>query len=187
MRFDEYLQQHAIVAVPVDRLDGFDVEVEGPQGWEAVEDRVGMRIWAWRNDPNLQKFCANAVLTTHRVSAVLGPAEVFAMLADEQVQIVPGCHERHRECRPADGGLGVEGVLFSQFDTEIGTIDSLSRSRIIASEQATLIAQLTITALHDSPIDWTHIRLTVVPDSQPTESDSTVGNDGQSLITKDDR
>lgn len=63
------------------------------------------------------------------------------MLADQQVQSVPGCHELHRELAAAT--------------------DTVSRARIITTEQETLIAQLTVTALHDSPVDRTNIWLTV--------------------------
>ena len=146
MRFDEFLQQHGIVAVPVDRFDGFEVSVVGPHDWEAVEDRPGMRIWVWREDPYLQQFCANAVLTMHRVAVALDPPEVFAMLSDEQVHLVPGCHEHQRTSAPAEDGIGLQGTLSSQFDSEFGTIDSISRTRIIPTAQATLIAQLTLTA-----------------------------------------
>ena len=111
MRFDQFLQQHGIVAVPVDQFDGFEVNVVGPQDWEVVEDRPGLRIWVWREDPYLNQFCANAVLTMHRVAAELDPTEVFAMLSDEQVHLVPGCHERQRSSAPADGGMGIQGLL----------------------------------------------------------------------------
>lgn len=59
MRFDEYLQQHGIAAIPVDRFDGFEVEIEGPHDWEAVESRPGLRIWVWRGAPYAESFCAN--------------------------------------------------------------------------------------------------------------------------------
>ena len=165
MRFDDYLQRHAISADHVDRFDGFEVKVEGPQDWQAVESRPGLRIWAWRDDPYLRQFCANAVLTMHRVPVSLDPAEVFSMLSDEQVQLVPRCHERHREVRDADDGIGIQGRLSTQFDSEFGAIDSVSHCRIIAGDQQTLIAQVTFTGLHDSPVDWGHVRLSVVPDT----------------------
>jgi hypothetical protein len=96
-----------------------------------------MRIWAWREDPFLKQFCANAVLTMHRVPTQLEPAEVFAMLSDEQVHLVPGCHERQRTSDPADDGAGLWGLLSSQFDSEFGTIDSISRTRIITGAEET--------------------------------------------------
>ena len=171
MRFDQFLQQHGIVAVPVDQFDGFEVNVVGPQDWEVVEDRPGLRIWVWREDPYLNQFCANAVLTMHRVAAELDPTEVFAMLSDEQVHLVPGCHERQRSSAPADGGMGIQGLLSLQFDSEFGVIDSLLRTRIITDDDQTLIAQLTLTALHDSPVDWASIRISVEP--EPVALDAT--------------
>ena len=171
IRFGEFLKQHGIVAVRVDRFDGFEVTVEGPHDWGAVEDLPGLRIWVWREDPYLQRFCANAVLTMHRVAAELDPTEVFAMLSDEQVHLVPGCHERQRSSAPAYDGIGIEGLLSSQFDSEFGIIGSLSRTRIITDDHQTLIAQLTLTALHDSPVDWASIRMSVEP--EPVASDAT--------------
>ena len=50
-----------------------------------------------------------------------------------------------------------------QITHELGTIDSASQTRIITAGQETLIAQLTVTALHDSPVDRAHIWLTVRP------------------------
>jgi hypothetical protein len=84
----------------------------------------------------------------HRVEASLDASEVFAMLVDQQSQSV---HE----------GPGVAAALALRITNELGTIDSVSRTRIITTEQATLIAQLTVTALHDSPVDRAHIWLTV--------------------------
>lgn len=169
MRFDDYLKQRGCAAIPVDQFDGFDVEVEGPHDWEAVEARPGLRVWVWRDDPYIQQFCANAVLTMHRIPARIDPQDSFSMLSDEQVQLAPGCHERHREAGPANDGIGIAGVLASQFDSEFGAIDSVSHSRIITTDEETLIAQLTLTALHDSPVDWAHVQLTVLPESQPRQ------------------
>lgn len=168
MRFDHYLQQRGITAVPVDRFDGLEVEVEGPHDWEAFEERPGLRIWVWRNDPYAQTFCANAVLTMHRVPVGLDAAEVFAMLSEEQVQLVPGCHEGRRTAAPADDGLGIQGQLSSYFDSEAGVIESLSSTRIIADDQQTLIAQLTLTALRESPVDWANIQMSVVAEPSPS-------------------
>jgi hypothetical protein len=84
----------------------------------------------------------------HRVEASLDASEVFAMLVDQQSQSV---HE----------GPGVAGALALRITNELGTIDSVSRTRIITTEQATLITHLTVTALHDSPVDRAHIWLTV--------------------------
>ena len=182
MRFDEYLHQHGMAAIPVDRFDGFEVSVEGPHDWEAVEDQRGLRIWVWRNDPYLNQFCANAVLTMHRVPDALDPAEVFVMLSDEQVRLVPGCHERQRTSAPADDGIGIRGLLSSQFDSEFGIIDSLCRTRILADNQQTLIAQLTLTALHDSPVDWADIQMSVMPEPAPSDAASGAGPDSPAAV-----
>lgn len=45
------------------------------------------------------------MLTMHRVEAVLDCGEVFAMLADQQLQSVPGCRERSRQLTAAEEGL----------------------------------------------------------------------------------
>ena len=58
-------------AAPAD--DGIGIQGQGPHDWEAVEDPPGLRIWVWREDPYLQQFCANAVLTMHRVCRPTGP------------------------------------------------------------------------------------------------------------------
>ena len=161
MRFDTYLEERGISAAPVDRFYGIEVDVDGPPDWEAVESRPGMRIWIWPDDPYRQQFCGNAVLTMHRISTVLDPLEVFEMLCNEQVHLVGGCHERYRAWRPAVDGVGIDGMLSSQFDSQVGSIGSASQSRIIAPGQETLIAQLTVTALLGSPANSANIRLTV--------------------------
>jgi hypothetical protein len=161
MRFDEFVERHGITVSPVDRFDGLAVEVGVPPGWEPLDSGVGIGVWVCPTDLCLDEFCANAVLTMHRVEASLGPGEVFAMLSNQQQQSVPGCHERHRELAVASDGVGIVGVLTMQITHELGTIDSVSRSRIIATEQETLIAQLTVTALHDSPVDRENISLSV--------------------------
>ena len=162
MRFDEYLRHIGIVAIPVDSFDGFEVDVEGPAGWEAVESQPGMRIWIWPEDPYRQQFCGNAVLTMHRVPVSLDPADVFEMLCDEQVQLVGGGHERYRAGQLAEDGIGIRGMLSVQFDSEFGAIGSASQTRIITAAQETLIAQLTVTALLGSPANVANVRLTVV-------------------------
>ncbi|OBJ23749.1 LpqN/LpqT family lipoprotein [Mycobacterium sp. 1245801.1] len=161
MRFDEFVARHGVALSPVDRFGGLMVEVRVPPGWEPFDSAVGLRVWACRTDPHIDVFGANAVLTMHRVEAVLDPAEVFAMLAEQQLQSVPGCHEVHREVRPAGASVGVQGLLVMLIAHELGTIDSVSRSRIIPTEKETLIAQLTVTALHDSPVERAGIGLDV--------------------------
>jgi len=163
MRFDEFVNKRGLAVFPVDRFAGLAVQVGVPPGWEPFDSAPGARVWACRNDPCIAEFCANAVLTMHCVEAALDPAEVFAMLADQQLQSVPGCHEVRRELTVATEGAGVVGVLGMQITHELGTIDSVSQSRIITAGQETLIAQLTVTALHDSPVDRAHIWLSVRP------------------------
>jgi hypothetical protein len=161
MRFDEFVEKYGVAVSPVDRFAGFVVEVGVPADWEPFDSAPGARVWVCRDDPRIDEFCANAVLTMHRVEAPLDASEVFAMLADQQLQTVPGCHELHRELAAATEGAGVVGALAMQITHELGTIDSVSRSRIITAEQETLIAQLTATALHVSPVDRRNIWLTV--------------------------
>ena len=163
MRLDEFLHLNDCPAVPVDRYAECVVEVELPPDWEPFQAVAGMRMWAWRNDPQLQTFCANAVLTMHLIPASLDPAAVFTMLSDLQVQSVPGCHERRRELEAAADGPGIQGWLASQFVTEFGVVDSVSQSRILPAGQATAVIQLTVTALHDCPMDRSAIRLRVKP------------------------
>ncbi|OBI41501.1 hypothetical protein A5707_07205 [Mycobacterium kyorinense] len=161
MRFDEFVKEHNVAVFPVDRFAGYVVEVGVPPGWEPFDSATGVRVWVCRTDPRITEFCANAVLTMHRVEAALAPGDVFAMLTEQQLHSVPGCHELHRELAAATDGPGGAGALFTQIANELGTIDSVSRSRIITAEQETLIAQLTVTALHDSPVDRAHIWLSV--------------------------
>ena len=161
MRFDEFVENHGIAVFSVDRFAGLVVEVGVPSGWETFDSGTEVRVWVCRTDPRISEFCAIAVLTMHRVETALDSGEVFAMLIEQQLQSVPGCHELHRDLAPATEGAGVVGTLAMQITHELGTIDSVSRSRIITTEQETLIAQLTVTALHDSPVERAHIWLSV--------------------------
>jgi Probable lipoprotein LpqN len=161
MQFEEFVQKRGVGVSPVDRFAGSAVQVEVPSDWELVDSAVGMRLWVCRSDPRIDEFCANAVLTMHRVEASLDASEVFAMLVDQQSQSVPAGRVLHHELAAATEGPGVAGALALRITNELGTIDSVSRTRIITTEQATLIAQLTVTALHDSPVDRAHIWLTV--------------------------
>jgi hypothetical protein len=163
MRFDEFIEKHGLAVSPVNQFAGFIVEVGVPPGWEPFDSAVGVRVWACRNDPCIDVFCANAVLTMHRVETPLDPADVFTMLAEQQLQSAPACRELRRELGPAGESVGVEGFLAMQITHELGTIDSASQSRIIPAGQETMIAQLTVTARHDSPVDRAHIWLTVRP------------------------
>lgn len=171
MRFDEFVKLHGIAVTPVDRFDGLAVEVEGPPGWEHFDSALGGRIWICRTDPRISDFCANAVLTMHRVEASLDAGEVFAMLAEQQLQSVQGCHELHRTFADAPEGPGTLGTLAMQITHERGTLDSESQSRIITTEKEMRIAQLTVTGLHDSPVDRSNVRLSA-------RRDATVPTDG---------
>lgn len=183
MRFDEFVQESGLSVFPVDRFVGFVVEVGVPPGWEPLDSALGLRVWACRNDPCIDVFCANAVLTMHRVEAPLDAVAVFAMLAEQQLQSVPGCREVRRElAAPTEGG-GVVGALTMQITHELGTIDSVARSRIIMTEQETLIAQLTVTALHDSPVDRSTIWLTV--HTGPATSPASAGRVRAAVATRD--
>lgn len=161
MRLEEFLEQHSLAVFPVDRFAGYVVEVGVPPGWDLFNSVLGMRVWVCSDDPRRDEFCANAVLTMHRVEGVLEAGDVFTMLTEQQLHSVPGCRELHRELAAATDGPGVAGALFTRIADELGTIDSVSRSRIISAEQETLIAQLTVTALQDSPVDRAHIWLSV--------------------------
>ncbi|PXX13193.1 LpqN/LpqT family lipoprotein [Mycolicibacterium moriokaense] len=155
------MERAGITVSPLDRFPGYVVEVGLPPGWELFNSAIGVRVWINRTDPQIDKFCANAVLMMHRVEAALDPSDVFAKLIEQQVQSVPGCHELHRELAAATEGAGVTGALAMQITHELGTIDSVARSRIITAEQETVIAQLTVTALHDLLVDRANIWLTV--------------------------
>lgn len=167
MRFDEFIEKHGVAVSPVDRFAGLVVEVGVPQGWEPFDSAVGARVWVCRADPCIDTFGANAVLTMHRVEAALDPAEVFAMLVEQQLQSTPGCHEVRRELGPAAESIGIQGLLAMKITHELGAIDSVSRSRIISAEQETLIAELTVTALDDSPVRrenvWLSVQLGAAP------------------------
>jgi hypothetical protein len=74
---------------------------------------------------------------------------------------VPGCHEMHRRTGAATEGAGVAATLALQILDPLGVIDSTSQTQIFTTEETTLIAQLTVSALHDSPVDRTNIWLTI--------------------------
>ena len=161
MRFDEFLGQHGLRAVPVERFGGFVVEVGVPEGWYPFDSSVGVWIWACRSDPRIDVFCANAVLTMHRVESALDAGDVFAMLAEQQLESASGSHEQSRTLTAAAEGPGVVGVLAMEIADKLGVIESVTRTRIVTSEKETMIAQLTVTALRDSPANRAKIWLTV--------------------------
>lgn len=161
MRFDEFMQESGVVVRPVDVFPGLVVEVGAGSGWESLNSAKGIRVWICRSDPCIEEFCANAVLTMHRVEAVLDPGEVFGMLVDQQVLGVPGCRDVHRGLVSASEGPGAVGSLAMEITHERGTVDGLSTSRIVTTEQETHIAQLTVMTLRDSPVDRDGVWLTV--------------------------
>lgn len=171
VRFDQFVADNGIAVLPADQFDGFAVSVVLPPDWppldiEPYNSVPGTRAWAWPADPCIERhhFGANAVLSMSVVEAPLDPAEVFAMLCEWQVHMVGDTHERHRALEPTTEGPGVVGTLMMEITTsEYGPVASVSRTRIIPAGEQTLIAQLTITALLDSPIDKAHIALTVAP------------------------
>lgn len=175
MRFDEFVEKQGLVVSPVNRFAGFLVEVGMPSGWEPFEAAVGVRVWVCRDDPCIEKFCANAVLTTHRVEAALDPAEVFTMLVHQQLQSSPRTRELRREIGPAGESVGVQGSLAMQITNELGAIDSASQTRIVPVGQQTMIAQLTVTALHDSPVDRAHVWLAVRPGATALPASAVTG------------
>jgi hypothetical protein len=161
MRFDEYLKECGIAVFAVDRFAGFKVEVGLPSGWEPFDSAVGLRVWVCCTDPHIGQFCANAVLTMHRVEAPINGREVFAMLVEQQTGSAPGCRELHHELETATEGVGLVGTCAMRVPHELGTIDSVVRTRIITTERDTSIAQLTVTALQNSPADHVGAWLTV--------------------------
>lgn len=161
MRLQQFLQETGITVLPVDRFDGFVVEVGAAPGWNPFDSAVGLRVWVNRNDPLINDFCANAVLTMHCVDAVLDAREVFTMLAEQQARMVPGCHESQRELAAATEGAGSVGTLVLDMSQTCGPVTSESQSRIIATDHETLIAQLTVTALRNSPVNRSDVWLTV--------------------------
>ena len=170
MRFDDFVTHQHIAVLPADRFGGLAVHVAMPPDWMPVDAADGVRIWIWLNDPCRDDFCANAVLTMHRIEAALDSGEAFVMLCEQQRRSVPNCRELHRARAVADDGPGDTGTLVLRIDHERGTVDSVTTSRIVTFEQETLIAQLTVTALHDSSIDLAHNRLSVAADESPDAS-----------------
>lgn len=164
MRFSEYATRSGIAVVRVDRYSGFVVEVGMPAGWELVRSVPGMRLWCRSDEKSKGAFCSNAVLTMHSVAAALDEHDVFAMLADEQLQSAPGCQEARREATSADDGIGVYGLFALQIPAhEFGAIESVSRSRVIKYGPETMVAQLTVTALLTSAVNHSAFRLVVRP------------------------
>ena len=153
MRFEEFLDEHALAAIPADHFAGYLVEVGVPTGWGPLVSAIGLRVWVRQGVAGDDAFCENAVLTMHRVEASLNAGDVFDMLANQQVLSVPGGHEMQRDSTPATDGPGIVAVQTVQITGELGTIESASRTRIVSTAKETLIAQLTVTARSHSRAD----------------------------------
>ena len=66
-------------------------------------------------------------------------------------------------------------------ESQFGTIGSVSLSRVISGQRQTGIGQLTITALHDSPVNWDNIHLRVDAVAAPSEAASGGGPGGPTV------
>ena len=169
VRFEEYVAARGIPVTPADEFDGYSVTVALPPDWALFDPQFlgelpGKRFWGWPADPFIERFGANAVLSLSRIGAAPDPAELFAMLCESQMHIIEGTRERARTLAAAPEGPGVVGLLFLEIPTEeFGRIGSASRTRIVPAGSQTLIAQLTVTALVESPVDFADTGLTVAP------------------------
>jgi hypothetical protein len=161
MRMDQLIETTGTVVRPVDRFGGLLVKVGLPPAWEPVESPFGSHIWVWIGDPRIKDFGANAVLTMHVMESIFDGATVFPALCEQQLQMLSGGRELKRELSAATEGPGVTGLFVTQVSADVGVIESVARSRIVTTDRETLIAQLTVTALNDSPVDWSEIWLTV--------------------------
>ncbi len=169
VRFEDYVAERGIPVAPADEFDGYSVTVALPPDWslfdpQSLGELPGKRVWGWPADPFIERFGANAVLSLSRVGAAPDPAELFAMLCESQMHMIEGTRERARSVTAATEGPGVVGLQFLEFSTEeFGRIGSASRTRIVPAGSQTLIAQLTVTALVESPVDFADTGLTVAP------------------------
>ena len=161
MRLDEFTNTRGVAVSPVDGFDGFEVQVGLPLGWEPFHSAPGAQVWTRSGDSCIDDFCRNAVLTMHHLAASLDPSDVFAMLVDQQLHSLPGSRERHRDLAAATEGAGVRGSLAVEIAHDRNILDSVSQTRILTTDSATLIAQLTVSALRDSPAMGEAIWLTV--------------------------
>jgi hypothetical protein len=122
-------------------------------------------VWLCRNDPRIKQFCANAVLTMHRVAAQLNARDTLHMLIEEQLHSVGQCLVvERRELADAGDGAGVAGTLAMRVAAECGTLDTRALTRVVPTASATLIAQLTLTAMQDSAVGLEPASLVVQPD-----------------------
>ena len=163
MRFDEFVHQSGIPFAPVKQFDGYLVDVAVPADWVPVHSPPGPMAWVWRDDPCKERFCANAVLTMARVEAALDPSEVFTMICEWQVEMLPGIHEMHRDTAVEHEGSGLMGTLDLLINTDIGVLESVVMARVIATGEQMLIAQLTFTALPESSVRRSQLGFGVFP------------------------
>jgi len=161
MRFDDFVRENKVPVTPVDQFTGLVVEVGAASDWEPFDSAPGFRAWLGPSDSRSETFCANAVLTMHTVHSALNADDAFSMLSEQQASTVPACREVHREVAVSTEGAGIVGRLVLEIAHQLGTIESVSTSRIIVTEQQTQIAQLTVTTLGASPADKSGIWLTV--------------------------
>lgn len=54
-RFDEYVKNHSVSVIPVDRFPSLLVRVGLPAGWELLESAPGIRIWVNVKDPDMER------------------------------------------------------------------------------------------------------------------------------------
>lgn len=169
MRFEQYVAVNGIAVTPADKFEGYAMTVVLPPDWalfdpEKLGELPGKRVWGWPADPFIERFGANAVLSLSRIGAAPDPAELFAMLCESQIHLIEGTQERARSLTAATEGPGIVGLQFLEMLTEeFGRIGSASRTRIAPAGSQTLIAQLTVTALVDSPVDFADMGLTMAP------------------------
>lgn len=167
IRLDEFLNVNGIPMAAVEQFEKFAVDVALPPGWEPFQSPPGTRVCIWPADPVRTRFCANVVLTMIQVEEALDPEELFAMLCEWQADLVPGTHENARDLSAATEGPGVVGTLALHIPAASGPLVSDSVTRILTTGQCTLIAQLTLTALPESPVDRANIGLAVTRDTPP--------------------
>ena len=168
MRFDEFLERNGVSFTPVSHYDGYLVQVAVPPDWEEAIDTSSSAtpVWIWRDGNGREPFCANAVLTLAQTDAPMDPAAAFAKLCEWQVQMLPGVHEMRRDPAVGHAGPGVMGILELLINTDVGRLESMVMSCIIATDAYTLIAQLTLTVPIDSALERSRVGLGVIPSSE---------------------
>ena len=163
IRFDEYITANNVIVAAVDRFDDYTATVALPPDWEPITSAPATRAWVWRADPFRTRFCASVVLTHTLLEATPDPAETFTMLCAWNANLFPATYEYIREVEAANDGPGLLGRFAMLMNADVGVVTIESLTRIITTQQHTLIAQLTLTALAESPIDRPQIRLTMTP------------------------